>query len=104
MGAEFYFSEEDYLAQQDAAESKRKVRIKTEPTFSDVPCPSSSSLSLSLSSKGRKRPRRAAAAAAAAARSYIVPDSDDEAIVDEDAECLTSSGSSRTKRVKVESN
>jgi hypothetical protein len=113
IGAEFYFSEEDYLAHEDVTDSKRKIKIKVEVMNNAIPLASSSSSSSSASpaaaaaltcspTKGRKRPRRAAAAASA--RSYIVPDSDDEAIVDEDAEPPEPFSGPAKKKKKFESN
>jgi hypothetical protein len=96
-GAEFFFSEEDYLAHQDDVDPKM-TRVKIELINSGV---LSASASTSRSpSRGRKRPRRAAAATTP---SYLVPDSDDEIIAEEDIDFISSS-SNFTKKKKVETN
>ncbi|KAF5382555.1 hypothetical protein D9615_002846 [Tricholomella constricta] len=81
-GTEFYIDEEDYL-QADKVEGKRKA-VKAE-TASAPLCSSSRVKQESPSSstsgvRRRKRPRRSATSV----KSYAVPDSDDEAIADEE--------------------
>lgn len=83
--------EEDYITKTDAAR-RLKVKVKTETPQGRIPTPSytasgrirsiEGSTSPSSSSKGKKRPRRSAAAV----RSYAVPDSDDEAIMEPENE------------------
>lgn len=82
IGAEFYMDENDYIAKNDAAkilEAKHKVKVETTPNM--LPS-SSSSTPAPVTTRGKKRPRRSAAVTV---RSYAVPDSDDEAITDEDS-------------------
>ncbi|KAI8969642.1 hypothetical protein BD414DRAFT_518471 [Trametes punicea] len=108
-GTEFYFSEEDYLGQEELARGvpsrasgkkfARKARTPTSSCNSEqaikcetspAPGPSSSSSSSPSSSAvaaagaeglrpGKKRPRRSVVSAV---KSYAVPDSDDEEIAD----------------------
>ena len=115
-GAEFYFSEEDYLSPDELngtivkhpRPKKRTSRIKikmvseytvksetspTPPTPEDVVAPSISSSSSS------RRPRRSAVSSI----SYVVPDSDDEAIADDGDEIMHEVKVIAKKR-KVESN
>lgn len=81
LGAEFFFSEDDYLNKQP--KPKVKTEVKTEATQLSVP-PASASRRASTSklekSSPKKRPRRSAAETV---RSYAVPDSDDEDIAGE---------------------
>ena len=101
LGAEFYFSEEDYLNKE--SKPKVKTEVKTENTQLSVLSTSSSrrsSTSRLEKSPPKKRPRRSAAEIVT---SYAVPDSDDEDIADENGEkALKLNASSRKK--KVESN
>ncbi|TFK64618.1 hypothetical protein BDN72DRAFT_254986 [Pluteus cervinus] len=94
LGAEFFVDEDDYIAKTDAARRMLRSKIKTEsPSSSSCsmgpPCSEASSSYSAVmkedfespsSSRGKKRPRRSAAAV----RSYAVPDSDDEAIMEVD--------------------
>ncbi|KAF8555227.1 hypothetical protein OG21DRAFT_928362 [Imleria badia] len=114
FGAEFFFSEEDYLSKQAPPDVKRscKSRVKpndikketSPPTLSRSTChaePSTPQASPSPRSS-RRRPRRSAASTVT---SYIVPDSDDEAIVDDDGEnTMMAMLSMQAKKRKVESN
>ncbi|CAL1713118.1 unnamed protein product [Somion occarium] len=121
-GAEFFFSEEDYLTPEELSGTPRKVRkrrysrirvkivteysVKTE----DTPGPSclatpsrSSSAGIGASPqspRGLKRPRRSTASAA---KSYAVPDSDDEDIADAD-DTLLRQTNAHSKMRKEESN
>ncbi|KAG0694532.1 hypothetical protein DFH29DRAFT_985243 [Suillus ampliporus] len=105
-GAEFYFSEEDYLSKQPpATEPKRysKVKVKSKetspsiPRFSTQPGPSRVQVSPRAS---KRRPRRSAAV-----MSYVIPDSDDEAIVeDDDDNAVVVLMTMQAKKRKVESN
>jgi hypothetical protein len=97
-GAEFFFSEDDYLNKQP--KPKIKTEVKTEVTQLSIP-PASSKASTSKPDKSpeKKRPRRTAAATI---RSYVVPDSDDEDIAEE-AE-ITWGMHVDAKKRKVESN
>jgi hypothetical protein len=70
-GAEFFFSEDDYLRKQ--AKPKTKADVKTEVTQPSIPPPNTAS-----TFKLDKRPKRMAATL----RSYVVPDSDDDDITD----------------------
>jgi hypothetical protein len=103
-GAEFYFSEDDYVTQVDNDMfncSEQKVKVKLEAaleTISSTPPIRASPTLKPTASRGKKRPRRMAATSV---RSYIVPDSDDEAIVN-DSDSGRRSGQARKK--KVESN
>lgn len=72
-GAEFYLDENDYISKTDAARYLVDSKVKTESLQGSVP-PFSSIL------RGQKRPRRSTAVSI---RSYAVPDSDDDAIVDD---------------------
>jgi hypothetical protein len=115
FGAEFFFSEEDYLSKQAPSDTKRscKSRIKlndikketSPPTLSRSTChegPSTPSQASPPPRTSRRRPRRSAAATVT---SYIVPDSDDEAIVEDDAEnAMMALLSMQAKKRKVESN
>lgn len=99
-GAEFYFSAIDYINEQPKL--KVKAEVKTEAAPLAIP-PASSTRKASTSrlklekSPGKRRPRRTAAP-----RSYVVPDSDDDDILDE-AES-TFAVHMNAKRRKVESN
>ncbi|KAF8158160.1 hypothetical protein B0H34DRAFT_443560 [Crassisporium funariophilum] len=80
VGAEFYLDENDYISKNDSARillSKQKVKVENPPNRLPSASPTGSS-----SNRGKKRPRRSAAVTV---RSYAVPDSDDEAIVDSDS-------------------
>ncbi|KAG5648430.1 hypothetical protein DXG03_005004 [Asterophora parasitica] len=83
QGAEFFFDEEDYL-HADKVTGKCKA-VKPESLNVSAPLPSGSRVkpdSPSSTTRGKKRPRRSAASI----KSYAVPDSDDEAIADDDVE------------------
>jgi len=124
-GAEFYFSEEDYLSPEELHGSPRKMRkrkhtririrmvseysVKKEetPGPSVIPTASSSSsaaFEATPSSPGpsnpRKRPRRNAASSA---KNYVVPDSDDDEIADENDE-MVQCVHAHVKQRKEESN
>jgi len=124
-GAEFFFSEEDYLTPEQlngtSEDSKRpkssriKVKAETQPTslatsttspfsspssFSAAPGPSTLKVE-HMTMKGRKRLRRSAASTV---KSYVVPDSDDEAIVDEKPDVYPWGEVKKAKQRKVESN
>ncbi|KAG9315906.1 hypothetical protein JVU11DRAFT_3556 [Chiua virens] len=115
FGAEFFFSEEDYLSKQvPPTESKRAHKsrgksndIKKEaspPTLcrsAGQVGPSTPTQTSNSTRTSRRRPRRSAAARV----SYVVPDSDDEAIVDDDGEnAMMTLLSMQAKKRKVESN
>ncbi|KAI0086520.1 hypothetical protein BDY19DRAFT_1093207 [Irpex rosettiformis] len=117
-GAEFYFSEEDYLAPDELngtvikhpKPKKRtsRIKIKMVPEYSvkseASPTPTvaedfaETSLS-AVSSSSSRRPRRSAASTI----NYVVPDSDDEAIADDGDEVMHEVKVIAKKR-KVESN
>jgi len=94
-GAEFFFSEDDYLNRQPKL--KIKTEVKTEVAQS--PVPSTSNKAKLDKSSGLRRPRRTTAATI---RSYAVPDSDDDDIAEE-AETAWAMHVDVKKR-KVESN
>jgi hypothetical protein len=104
-GAEFYASETDFYASEAdwcyswrSGESRKhnlhKTRIKAEniPMVLPVPRPPDGS------SRSRPRPRRIAAETV---RSYAVPDSDDEGILDGQSDIARLKGLS--KKIRVES-
>lgn len=99
QGAEFYFTEEDHIAQDKMKSSGKKVKVKSESPSSFI-ASTSSSPSKAHSPRGRKRPRRSAAASV---KSYVVPDSDDEAIAEQDA-TISRALKVQAKKKKVESN
>ncbi|KAG1785964.1 uncharacterized protein HD556DRAFT_1434905 [Suillus plorans] len=106
-GAEFYFSEEDYLSKQPpATEPKRcsKVKVKSKETSPTIPRLSTQAgpSKVQVSPRATKRrPRRSAAAV----MSYVIPDSDDEAIVEDDDEnAVVVLMTMQAKKRKVESN
>ncbi|KAF4590146.1 hypothetical protein EYR38_009444 [Pleurotus pulmonarius] len=78
-GAEFYYSEDDYLSDTVVIPLKQgstltyKIKKEASKTILTQHDPTSAS-------RGTKRPRREAASTT---RSYVVPDSDDEAIIGE---------------------
>jgi hypothetical protein len=79
-GADFFFSEEDYLCKQSKV--KVKTEVKTEATQLGIPLASNRpSISKLDMSPGKRRPTRRTASENI--RSYVVPDSDDDDIVDE---------------------
>lgn len=98
-GAQFYASEDDFLP------SDVKIKKETTPstdivTSASAPVASSSSASSRTPSKRPRRPRRSAASAV---KSYVVPDSDDEAIAEEQVgENVETSGSHSGKKRVVE--
>lgn len=121
-GAEFFFSEEDYLSPEELSGAPRKVRrrrhsmikvkivsaysVKSEdtpgPSRLHTPISSASSASSSPdrpSRSSQKRPRRSAAQM----KSYVVPDSDDEEIVDVD-DVMIKQTNVQAKKRKEESN
>ncbi|KAF9242591.1 hypothetical protein BU15DRAFT_86781 [Melanogaster broomeanus] len=116
LGAEFYFSEEDYLSKQaPTSETKwlskfraKPTDIKKEtspPTLSRSSCQAGPSTQRASSSSPRKPRRRSRRSAAATVTSYVVPDSDDEAIVEDDGEnAMVALLSMQAKKRKVESN
>lgn len=78
LGAEFFFSEEDYLSKQ---KKKSQPEVKTEAPQLNVPRISIAGRASTTKSPSKRRPRRSAADPV---RSYVVPDSDDEDIAAED--------------------
>ncbi|KAI0754973.1 hypothetical protein C8Q80DRAFT_401725 [Daedaleopsis nitida] len=120
-GTEFYFSEEDYLGQEELngtvqtpAKRPRRARhpVKSEPSPTPGPSTAGPSTSASaststsrqigssstLGSGSRKRPRRSVTSSV---KSYVVPDSDDEDILLEGED---DSLQRFAKRKKAESN
>lgn len=101
-GGRFYFSEEDYVDPQDLSTKakrtpRRKVKSEKAPSPVGLGTPGPSSLPQTpLSSK--KRPRRSATSAA---KQYLVPDSDDETIVDE-SDLMVYEANCFAKKRKVE--
>lgn len=83
-GAKFFRDEDEYIAANDSAKALlREIQIKTESSPPSIPPPSRSEpeivITVSRSTpRKRKRPCRTATTSAP---SYVVPDSDDEAIV-----------------------
>ncbi|KAL0961156.1 hypothetical protein HGRIS_006128 [Hohenbuehelia grisea] len=83
-GAEFYYTEDDYLSDAEKVAPKPRAvpKVKSEGsqarTIGHYATSRSRTPAHHLHDRGRKRPRREAAAAV---RSYVVPDSDDEAII-----------------------
>ena len=118
QGAEFYFSEEDYLSPEElsGAPMKKKrrhsrikiklvaeysVKAESSPTPPAIAHPEpSSSASMMVPSPPRKRPRRSAVSSSI---SYAVPDSDDDLIADDNDDVVRHVKVIATKR-KVESN
>ncbi|THH30656.1 hypothetical protein EUX98_g3535 [Antrodiella citrinella] len=117
-GAEFYFTEEDYLSPEDlsgtpqksfvAKRTKRprfRIKMVQEYTVKTESSPGPSTLpfeSLDVvgeSSSSRPRPRRSTASK----KSYAIPDSDDDAIADEQDD-MVQHVSAHAKKRKVESN
>jgi hypothetical protein len=102
-GAEFFFSEEDYLRAEESTPRENKIsvksktRVKTEVKIELDDVGLSASTSGPSAARGRKRPRRSAASSI---KSYAEPDSDDamEGMEDEYQDLRT------TKNKKVESN
>lgn len=117
LGAEFYFSEEDYLSKQTpaAAETRRQARHKSRADVKKETSPpgvsrSLSQIDLSRSASvastspriSRRRPRRSTTVTTT---SYIIPDSDDELIVEDDDEnVMVALMSMQARKRKVESN
>ncbi|KII87013.1 hypothetical protein PLICRDRAFT_55897 [Plicaturopsis crispa FD-325 SS-3] len=110
MGAEFFETEDDYLSKDADVKPFARVNVKAETPPSPVeasPVASSSRIKPSSPARAkadasprlRKRPRRSTAAAV---KSYVDPDSDDDAIA-EDANSLRQIREQTRKR-KVESN
>lgn len=120
-GAEFYFTEEDYLTPEDLSTTpskkflkkrhrrnsmKQKVSaevVKTEKSASPaglgIAGPSSEP-STPTPSNSKKRPRRSAAAST---KKYIVPDSDDDMIVD-DCDKMVFEATCDVKKRRTETN
>ncbi|KAI6044807.1 hypothetical protein EDC04DRAFT_2932465 [Pisolithus marmoratus] len=110
LGAEFYFSEEDYLCKQSSVVETRQhgkhrakvVKKETSPTTVSHPLCQADPCSSTPPRISRKRPRRSTAATVA---SYIIPDSDDEAIVESDDEnAMVTLMTMQAKKRRVESN
>ncbi|KAK7689999.1 hypothetical protein QCA50_006641 [Cerrena zonata] len=114
-GAEFFFSEEDYLSPEELSGAPRKVRrrrhsmikVKLVSSYSikSEATPGPSRLHTPISSpvgpsRGQKRPRRSVAAPV---KSYVVPDSDDDEIVDAD-DAMIKQTSVQARKRKEESN
>jgi hypothetical protein len=77
-GADFYRDEHDYIPKTDAEKFPlARARVKVES-----PREGSLLRSPPVSNRGKKRPRRTAAVTV---QSYAVPDSDDEAIAEDEA-------------------
>jgi hypothetical protein len=74
-GAEFFFSEEDYINKQP----KVKTEVKTETMQLSILPVSNKASASKLDRSPLKRPRRTVAATT---RSYVIPDSDDDEIAD----------------------
>ncbi|EGN92146.1 hypothetical protein SERLA73DRAFT_173118 [Serpula lacrymans var. lacrymans S7.3] len=111
-GAEFFFSEEDYLSKQTELEAKKsshqrsriKAEVKTEGSPPSIPSSAAQAGPPKAASPRpqKKRPRRSAAASV---RSYAIPDSDDEAIAEEDDDTVENALMTlQAKKRKVESN
>ncbi|KAF8631081.1 hypothetical protein AX15_002682 [Amanita polypyramis BW_CC] len=83
LGAKFYCDERDYLS---ADEQPLKDRIRGDITPTSMSC---SNIIAKSPTRGKKRPRRSAAAAV---RSYVVPDSDDDAMSCDKAKGKSSAG------------
>ncbi|OSX59849.1 hypothetical protein POSPLADRAFT_1075353 [Postia placenta MAD-698-R-SB12] len=92
-GTEFYFSEEDYLTQEELAgvvsspararcrRTKIKMEVTAKPEVVVIPLPPVPGPSrIQGHTRGKKRPRRSATTTM---KSYVVPDSDDEEIAEE---------------------
>lgn len=110
LGAEFYFSEEDYLSKQTPVVGTRQhgkhrtkdVKKETSPaTVSHSLCQADPSSSTPPRTS-RKRPRRSTVVVVT---SYVIPDSDDEAIVESDDEnAMLTLMTMQAKKRRVESN
>ncbi|KZT25395.1 hypothetical protein NEOLEDRAFT_1156310 [Neolentinus lepideus HHB14362 ss-1] len=100
QGAEFYFTEEDYITQDRMKSSGKKVRVKTESTSHSMASIPAAGSNRGEGSRGKKRPRRSAAASV---KSYAIPDSDDETIAEEDA-TISRAMKAQAKKKKFESN
>lgn len=110
LGAEFYFSEEDYLSKQTPVVGTRQhgkhrtkdVKKETSPaTVSHSLCQADPSSSAPPRTS-RKRPRRSTVVVVT---SYVIPDSDDEAIVESDDEnAMLTLMTMQAKKRRVESN
>ncbi|KAF9533110.1 hypothetical protein CPB83DRAFT_942409 [Crepidotus variabilis] len=97
-GAEFYFDENDYFLENTRSDSGPQ-KIKIETSDSDVTSSSSIILGPSIGSrKSRKRPRRTATKGTP---SYVIPGSDDEAIVGDDVETIDAA---TRKKIEKETN
>ncbi|KAF8645256.1 hypothetical protein AX16_008081 [Volvariella volvacea WC 439] len=81
QGAEFYMDENDYISKNDPARNFCKTKVKSEVSQSNPTSACRTRLvdSLSSSPRAKKRPRRSAATV----RSYIIPDSDDDIVMDD---------------------
>ena len=114
-GAEFYFSEDDYLSSQESIGKRRRSRIRinsrTERTIKTESSPGPSSdfqaspISTVISSEGSvrscHRPRRGASSST---KNYAVPDSDDEMIVDANEDDIMHEVHALSRKRKAESN
>ncbi|KAF8231714.1 hypothetical protein L208DRAFT_1423428 [Tricholoma matsutake] len=95
-GAEFFFDENDYIL-NDTGKKPRAIKTEvTSTSFSTSRSRTKSDASSLLSSRGRKRPRRAATTI----RSYVVPDSDDDML--DDDEPMEFTAQEHEKRTKTE--
>ncbi|KAH7921919.1 hypothetical protein BV22DRAFT_1131886 [Leucogyrophana mollusca] len=109
LGAEFYFSEQDYITQQPTssdnrrtAKAKWKMDVKKEtspPTIPHLAEPRAGPSRPTSSRSPKKRPRRSATSTL----SYVIPDSDDEDIVESDND-LSALMSLEARKRKAESN
>ncbi|KAH7913399.1 hypothetical protein BJ138DRAFT_1081602 [Hygrophoropsis aurantiaca] len=109
LGAEFYFSEQDYITQQPSSpDSKRSAKVKwrmsvkketSPPTIPNLGEPRAGPSRTTSSRSPRKRPRRSVTSTL----SYVVPDSDDEDIVESDND-LSALMNLEARKRKAESN
>ncbi|KAA1477536.1 hypothetical protein DENSPDRAFT_844699 [Dentipellis sp. KUC8613] len=105
-GAEFFFTDEDYLNKQDNNVKKENtpsadvvpLSAATSPHLTEAAVSSSSSRASATTSPSKRRPRRSAATHV---KSYAVPDSDDDAITEEKPHL---GAESKVRKRKVESN
>ncbi|KAI5986146.1 hypothetical protein EDD15DRAFT_2389952 [Pisolithus albus] len=110
LGAEFYFSEEDYLSKQTPVVEPRQhgkhrtkdVKKETSPTTVSHSLCQADPSSSTPPRTSRKRPRRSTVVVFT---SYVIPDSDDEAIVESDDEnAMLTLMTMQAKKRRVESN
>lgn len=108
IGAEFFFSEEDYLNKEPKVKAKTELKTESDQlnipplTSHPAPCESTSTSRPASASSPKmnifgKRPRRTAAATV---RSYAVPDSDDEEITNDDENANAMHFDPRRKKVE----